>query len=178
MYCFKKALFLLFAIETRFGSSNSHSIPIPQTASLPVYTDNVLPSMLVHLGILNLTAAPGSLPTLFKLKDTDKLLAGAQAKPDVIARLPKEPPKAGPAVTIEESYILRAAAVDACEAMVVIARNLDDDAFSGVKIPAELINSVRNITTRELDLWLWGVAKDRSDYRALERFSLMDTVMF
>ena len=179
MYCFKKALFLLFAIETRFGASstNAHSIPIPRTASLPVYSDNVLPSMLVHLGVLNLSAAPGSLSTVFKLKDLDKLLESAQMKSDVIARLPK-PPKAGPTVTVEESYILRAAAIDACERMVVIARDLDDNAFSGAKISEKLADHVRNINTRELDLWLWGVAKGRLDYRELERFSLMDTVMF
>ena len=86
---------------------------------------------------------------------------------DVVAALPKEPPKDGPILTQEQSYILRAAAIDACEQIVEVARSLEG-------VP-EWVNS---ITLPELDMWIWAVAKDRRDYRQLGRFVLRNTVMF
>ena len=78
----------------------------------------------------------------------------------------------GPVLTEEQSYILRAAALDACERIIQVARTLDED---GLHMDQKWI---RNITLPELDLWLWAVAKDRTDYRELERFVERDTVFF
>ncbi|KAH8119355.1 hypothetical protein DFH11DRAFT_1564562 [Phellopilus nigrolimitatus] len=180
VYCFKKALFLLCAVEIRFGSSKSSSIPIPITSSLPVFSDNVLPSMLVHLGVLDLSSASAPLASAFSddSADLEKLLAKAEPRGEVIAKLPRELPEEGPALNIEQAYILRAAAIDACEMMLEIAHSLDASTVQASGAPPDTLEWMKKMTLQEIDMWLWAVAKDRPDYRRLKRFSLRDTVMF
>lgn len=136
--------------------------------------------MLVHLGVLDLSSAPGSLGTAFPSHsaELETLLGEAQPKSDVIVSLPKEPPIAGPSLTVKESFILRAAAIDACEQIIECARSLDASNLGDCRMPQEILDRLKGMTLQELDLWLWGVAKDRSDYRRLERFSVTDTIMF
>ncbi|EJD03018.1 uncharacterized protein FOMMEDRAFT_108108 [Fomitiporia mediterranea MF3/22] len=180
IYCFKKALFLLGAIELRFGSSDPPSIPIPRTSSFPVYTDNVLPSMLVHLGVLDLSDASDSLSSVFPDHSTDlpKLLAKSEPESEVVAKLPKAPPVDGPALTTEQAYILRASAVDACEVIAEVAHSFDPATLEAKGLPASTQEWMEEMTLQDIDFWLWAVAKDRRDYRRLERFSLRNTVMF
>lgn len=78
----------------------------------------------------------------------------------------------GPVLTIDQSYVLRAAAIDACELIVDTAHSLDKTTLG----PG--LEWITDITLLQLDMWLWSVAKDRSDYRELERFVLRDTVFF
>ncbi|KAG6331551.1 hypothetical protein ID866_7536 [Astraeus odoratus] len=175
VYCFKKALFLIHAIVIRFGSSTTAPFPLPDTSKIPVFTDNVLPSMLVHLGVIDLSkAAAHGLHTIFPDAGDEakinSLLALPQAPTDTEPK--KHPPKEGPVLNEEQSYILRAAALHACEQIIEVARSLDEDS-----LPVEH-RWIRSITLPELDLWLWAVAKDRSDYRELERFVQRDTVFF
>lgn len=173
VYCFKKALFLIHAVNIRFGSSLP--FPIPSTAQAPVFTDNVLPSLLVHLGILDLTGATSH--------ELHKLFPGAESEDKIntlLALSPeaslasqdtkKTPPKDGPVLTTEQAYVLRAAAVYACERIVEYAKG--DGQIS------EEQPWLKDITLPELDIWLWAVAKDRPDYRKLERFVLQGTVFF
>jgi hypothetical protein len=172
VYCFKKALFLIHAVKIRFGSSPP--FPIPSTAQAPVFTDNVLPSLLVHLGVLDLTDATSH--------GLDKLFPGAESEDKINALLALPPeasqaqdtkktlPKDGPVLTTEQAYILRAAAVHACEKIVEYARSNGQN--------SEEQTWLKDITLPELDIWLWAVAKDRPDYRKLERFVLRGTVFF
>ncbi|THH07764.1 hypothetical protein EW145_g3165 [Phellinidium pouzarii] len=180
VYCFKKALFLLCAIEIRFGSLKSSSIPVPKTSSLPVFSDNVLPSMLIHLGVLDLSSASASLDTAFSDRSGDyrKLLTKAEVQNDVVARLPKEPPAEGPALSVDQAYILRAAAINACEIIVEVAHTLNESTIEASGAPPETLRWMQGITLQDVDMWLWSAAKDRPDYRRLERFSLRGTVMF
>ncbi|KAG2128619.1 uncharacterized protein EDB93DRAFT_167747 [Suillus bovinus] len=174
VYCFKKALFLIHAVKIRFGSSLP--FPIPSTAQAPVFTDNVLPSLLVHFGVLDLAGATShGLDKLFPGAESEdrinKLLALPPEVPQVLVQdTKKTPPKDGPILTIDQAYVLRAAAVHACEKIVQYARG--DGQHSGEK------TWVKDITSPELDIWLWAVAKDRPDYRNLERFVLRGTVFF
>ncbi|KAH7920925.1 hypothetical protein BV22DRAFT_1073174 [Leucogyrophana mollusca] len=177
VYCFKKALFLIHAVTIRFGASPSPPFPIPDTSQAPVFTDNVLPSLLVHLGVLDLSEASYSLSSVFPDAGSDEKLStllGVQPLPSDVPTpsTKKAPPKGGPVLTSAQAYILRAAAVDACELIVEYARamdtaTLDDD-----------VKWVKDITLPDLDMWLWAVAKDRPDYRKLERFVLQDTIFF
>jgi hypothetical protein len=152
VYCFKKALFLIHAINVRFGSFSPQPFFIPDTRDIPVFTDNVLPSMLVHLGVLKSEHFPISpankLESLLDVAPS----ASPEAKPEV---------KDGPNLTTHQAYVLRAAAIDACELIVEESRN-----------------SGGNLSLPDLDMWLWSVAKDRRDYRELERFVLRNTVFF
>lgn len=165
VYAFKKALFLIHAISIRFGPSNSKSVPVPDTSSLPVFSDNVLPSLLIHLGILDISQASNSLSTtfLYHPENLSALLEESQLPGE---DLPKQIPADGPTLTEEQAYILRAAAVDACEMLIEVAHSFSEPSY------------MEKITLPDIDMWLWAVAKDRSDYRDLERFVLRDTVMF
>jgi hypothetical protein len=78
----------------------------------------------------------------------------------------------GPELTVEQAFALRAAAIDACEEMVKLAHGLD------LGLDADVRLWMKTITPAELDAWLWAVAKDREDYRALDRFVLRNTVFF
>ncbi|EIN11942.1 hypothetical protein PUNSTDRAFT_62993 [Punctularia strigosozonata HHB-11173 SS5] len=176
VYCFKKALFLIHAIAVRFTTA---PFPIPETSHLPVFTDNVIPSMLVHLGVIDLSTSAESLGLrrLFggpEDADREKLKSLLAAAPDHPAGAQKQKvvPKEGPVLTTDQSYILRAAAIDACEMMIEVAPG---DHEQDVK---DDISWIKSMTLPDLDMWLWAVAKDRPDYRSLERFVVKDTVYF
>jgi hypothetical protein len=165
IYCFKKALFLIHAITVRFGSLSPPPFPIPHTSGIPVFTDNVLPSILIHLGVINLSESP--LSSLFPNAGSDEELA------PLLERAPpkateKGIPREGPKLTEDQAYILRAAAIDACELIIEVAR-------TGEGIEEDWI---KDLTLPDVDIWLWAVAKDRDDYRKLERFVLTNTVFF
>lgn len=183
VYCFKKALFLIHGITLRFGSSSPPPFPLPDTTTVPVFTDNVLPSLLIHLGVLDLSGAKDAalrsvFPDAADDTDANMLLTVAKNVPGIGTAVaqgtkPKKvPPKEGPVLTSDQAYILRAAAVDACGKIVEYAHQLDEPSLpDGQKW-------IKDITLPELDVWLWAVAKDRPDYRELERFVLRDTVFF
>ena len=183
VYCFKKALFLIHGMTLRFGSSSPPPFPLPDTTKVPVFTDNVLPSLLIHLGVLDLSGAKNvALRSIFPdaANDTnvntllavpkDTLAIGTAVAPGT--KLKTAPLKEGPVLSPDQAYILRAAAVDACEKIVEYAHQLDETSLSDDQ------RWIKDITLPELDVWLWAVAKDRSDYRDLERFVLCNTVFF
>lgn len=176
VYCFKKALFLIHAVKIRFGSAPSPPFPIPNTDRAPAFSDNVLPSILVHLGVLDLSGATSH--GLYKLfpdaASEDKINTLLDLPPEasqaVTPDTKKIPPKEGPVLTKEQAYVLRAAAVYACEKITEYVR--------GEGQLSEEQMWMKDITSPELDTWLWAIAKDRQDYRKLERFVLRDTVFF
>lgn len=183
MYCFKKALFLIHGVTLRFGSYSPPPFSLPDTTKVPIFTDNVIPSLLIHLGVLNLSGAKDAVlrstfPGAANDANVNMLLTVPKDMPEIGTtmapgtRLEKVPPKEGPILTSSQAYILRAAAVDACEKIVEYAHQLDE-----TSLPDDQ-KWIKGITLPELDVWLWAVAKDRSDYRELERFVLRDTVFF
>lgn len=182
VYCFKKALLTLHAIALRYKDSPNASVPVPRTDNLPVFSDNVIPSLLVHLGVIDLsTSAPElGLRTIFPSagsKETLDLLLGlAPPPPGSEATTKKEPPREGPVLTTEQAFTLRAAAIDACDLIVQHARGLQGQELAGSD-GADL-RWLADITVPELDAWIWAVAKDRADYRALERFVLRGSTFF
>lgn len=115
--------------------------------------------------MIDISASP--LGPLFPHATPEKLaalLATAAPGTDDAKTLPKD----GPVLTTNQSYILRAAAIDACELIVEVAHTLHApglDWLNDMQLPA-------------LDMWIWAVAKDRRDYRQLERFVARDTVFF
>lgn len=174
VFILKKALFLIHALVIRFGSRMSTPTSVLDSTNLPVFSDNVLPSMLVHLGVLDLSEsslsnvfpAPSSLEVLLERSPTEGQ--------DVVAALPKSPPKDGPSLIEDQACRLRAAAVDACEIIVEVAHDLG----SGRGHDGQSLEWMKDIKLPDIDMWLWAVAKDRPDFRSLERFVVRDTVMF
>ncbi|KAK2467803.1 hypothetical protein APHAL10511_000098 [Amanita phalloides] len=53
IYCFKKALFLIHAICIQFGSLKPAPFWVADTTDSPVFADNVLPSMMMHFGVID-----------------------------------------------------------------------------------------------------------------------------
>jgi len=178
VYCFKKALFLIHAIRIRFGSISPPPFPIPSTQDSPIFADNVIPSMLIHLGVLDLSHAPG-LNTLFPGANSEKSLQsllGPAPKARVDQQITLHTTiKEGPSLSNAQAFKLRAAAIDACEMIVSQARSLS---VSEPEEKQELPAWIREITLQDLDMWLWSIAKDRPDYRALERYAQRDTVFY
>ncbi|KAF9559851.1 hypothetical protein CPC08DRAFT_818536 [Agrocybe pediades] len=173
VYCFKKALFLIHAIVVRFGSKSPPPFPIPNTINVPVFSDNVLPSMLVHLGVIDLSSAP-DVSKLFPVSEGQVTALLEAAPTPATAARSKTIPKEGPKVTRDQSYILRAAAIDACQLIVETARSLDGSLLGS----DGALQWITEVTLPDLDMWIWSVAKDRSDYRALERFVDRNTIYF
>ncbi|KAF8629164.1 hypothetical protein AX17_005749 [Amanita inopinata Kibby_2008] len=150
VYCFKKALFLIHTVTIQFGSLQPAPFPLPDTSQSPVFADNVIPSMLVHFGVIDLK--PSRLCTLFPEAGTEvrirRVLEGAVERQG-------EDMGEGYAVTKEAAYILRAAAIEACEMMG--------------KAGGERETAV--------DMWLWAVGKE-GGYRALGRVAERQTVFY
>ncbi|KAI4521919.1 hypothetical protein K525DRAFT_256037 [Schizophyllum commune Loenen D] len=167
VYCFKKALFLIHSVVVRFGSLDPPPFPVPDTSNLPIFSDNVIPSMLVHLGIIDLSTS--ALQHLFPNARSKETITALLAAPSESKPQPTTEPPEGPSVTAREGYILRAAAIDACEVTVKIARKL--------QVPKDLA-WINQLTLPDLDAWLWAGAKDRVDYRRLPRFMERNTVFF
>ena len=165
VYIFKKALLMIHLVNLRFSSS-PHDFIVPDTSKLPIFSDNVVPSILVHLGIIDLSSATLGLDRVFLDVDAAALLQPVSPVKETTESAPKE----GPALTSEQSYALRAAAIYACEVVVSTAR--------GLAIADQDLLWVNSITLPELDAWLWAGAKDRVDYRRLGRFSLTNTEFF
>ena len=179
MYCFKKALLTIHALLLRYPNQPDPTVPVPSTITLPIFSDNVIPSMLIHLGVIDLSASTPSLDLahLFPDARSEDSLQRLLALPPEGHKDPKKGvPKEGPILTTEQAYILRAAAIDACELIVDTAHSLKDDELQG--LDGVDLHWLREITLPELDAWLWAVAKDRPDYRQLERFALRNTVYF
>jgi len=134
--------------------------------------------MLIHLGVLDLSAAPPALSTLFPAAGSEESLSLLLALPgNTAAGKPhagaQTVPKEGPLLTTEQAYILRASAVDACELIVEYAH-----AMEVAELTPQRLEWIKGMTLPDVDCWLWAVAKDRPDYRQLERFSLRNTVFF
>ncbi|GAA5940703.1 uncharacterized protein JCM15063_006332 [Sporobolomyces koalae] len=80
VYIFKKALWTLNAIHARFNSSSSSDqldFPVPTAVDqFPVFADNVLPSMLVHLGILPASSSSPTATTSSTILRASSIYAG------------------------------------------------------------------------------------------------------
>ncbi|KAH9961295.1 hypothetical protein BC827DRAFT_1203673 [Russula dissimulans] len=197
IFCFKKALFLINAVSVRFGTGDPSPFPVPQTSHLPVFADNVLPSILIHLGIIDLSTAAPALARLFPAPTTttatttttgsattatpsgDPALLLLPASPEPAAKAAVSIPAVvvdGPVLTPAQAYVLRAAAIEACERIVAHARAMSaagphDGSPGGA-------SWLKDVSLPDIDIWLWAVAKDRADYRALPRFVLRNTSFF
>lgn len=176
-----------------------------------MFADNVLPSILIHLGIVDLSTATPALASLFQAaggsrgsgdaavaaaatdppaaaaaaadhdpaKNTPALLLAAapeSAAPPARIGKGKAVPVEGPTPTPAQAYVLRAAAIEACERIVARARAMGNAAASGQQQGAP--PWLKDVTLPDIDIWLWAVAKDRADYRALPRFALRNTPFF
>ncbi|KAG0329425.1 hypothetical protein BG004_002337 [Podila humilis] len=141
LFVFKKALLLASSLERKFGTSEE-IFRFTDLAKSPIFADNVIPTMMVHLGILVLPE---------NLKHTME-----DGKP----------------TSVEESYRLRAAAIDGCREIAEVANKGRD----GKKVGA-VDFGIKGMNTADLDVYIWRVAKE-PHYRKVPRFACKDTIFF
>lgn len=118
IYIFKKAFFLIFAIyqrlllrrsapDTTVADGSTTPLPrMPEPTTLPMFVDNVLPTMCLHLGLIDATES--TVPALKAWALADAAYKGAQ-----MGAVEGKSVKEGPRLTAEEAYVVRAAALDA-----------------------------------------------------------------
>lgn len=140
--------------------------------------------MLVHLGVIDISQAPG-LSGLFTGAGSEISLVDLLGPAPEIKSTGSEPPggssekkapKEGPILSNAQAFKLRAAAIDACEMIIEEARSIDALGEDGTG--QRSLAWLREMTLPELDMWIWSIAKDRPDYRALERFAQRDTAFY
>ncbi|KAF9173879.1 hypothetical protein BGX21_011438 [Mortierella sp. AD011] len=139
VYVFKKALLLASTLERRFAATES-IFAFKDIKGSPIFADNVIPTLLTHLGIL-------VLPENLKHTVED-----------------------GGVTSVEESYRLRAAAIDGCHEIVEAANNKDNKVGTVEYGEKGMLNV-------DLDVYLWRVAKE-PHYRKVPRFACKDTIFF
>ncbi|KAG0309831.1 hypothetical protein BGZ98_005371 [Dissophora globulifera] len=140
IYIFKKALLLASSLERRFAATNS-IFAFKDIKESPIFADNVIPTMMVHLGILVL--------------------------PDNLKHTMEE----GGVTSVEESYRLRAGAIDGCREIVEEANRTGESKVGTVDYGEKGMLNV------DLDVYLWRVAKE-PQYRKVPRFACKDTIFF
>ncbi|KAG0032720.1 hypothetical protein BGZ81_010228 [Podila clonocystis] len=141
LYVFKKALLLASSLERRFAATES-IFKFIDIQNSPIFADNVIPTMMVYLGILRL--------------------------PENLQHTMRE----GEATSVEESYRLRAAAIDGCREIVEVANK----GRNGQKV-GSVDFGAKGMNAADLDVYLWRVAKE-PQYRKVPRFACKETIFF
>ncbi|TFK25496.1 hypothetical protein FA15DRAFT_617507 [Coprinopsis marcescibilis] len=157
-YIFSKALFLLNAIFTRFGSISPPPFPVPSTSDLPAFADGLLPPLLVQLGVIDLSNS--QLNDLWPAVDSPaKLVKNGGDKTE------RQVLREGPAVTQDQAYLLRAASIVAVDSFPRIASKLSS-------------KNVPTFTVPQINSWLSSIAKSRETYHLKELSTMVfkDTV--
>jgi hypothetical protein len=136
IYCFRNALFLLHAIETRFGTVSPPPFPIPNTAAVCFFADGVLSSSLVHLGLIDLTSS-AQLSIISPRTNPGTRFAGISVLPppqqDLVRNTPKLGKEFGVVLTAEQAYVLRGASIDACAMIIETAAFIATNDVSGTQ---------------------------------------------
>lgn len=137
---------------------------------MPALADPALSSLLVRLGIIDLSNS--SLSQHFPGLDGPELV-GSLLDAEPQGSLPTTKGlEDGPTLTSDEAFILRAAAIDACEMIVTQARSISSVASE----EGSSLGWLRSITSQQLGAWLVRAVEERSDFRQLPMFVAKDTV--
>lgn len=167
---FKKAYFLFLSLHQRLsalsqeGRVSLDKLRVPSASEvglLPMFVDNVLPTMAVHLGFLELQGCRYS-----GLRDWAAHTAASQS-PDVPTGTVTE----GPALTHEEAYTVRAATLNAGQVIVARARTL-------ARSDGGSLAWLTDLDEAALDGYLWSVAKDDAKLRKVPRMVERGTIMY
>jgi hypothetical protein len=149
VYLFKKIQLLTSDLHLRFSKSNPELFSFYDFDELPIFSDNVVPTILNHLNIIPLSV------------DLDSTLRQKHLVEGLL-----EDMRTGRETTMERSYTFRAAAVDACEIIVREAKEFPNaNTF------------IRDMKAGQLDAYLWKIAKLGST-REVTRFSDPNTIYF
>lgn len=132
LYLYKKAQILTYHVWMFFKDQDPARFNFTDIGDLTIFSDNVIPTMLEHFKVIRL-------PEQLQKRITD-----------------------GQELSTQEAYLVRAAAVVACERIVQKAHNQ---------------GTFPSMTEGGLDVYLWRLGKE-GDYRKIVRLQFQDTVMF
>jgi len=179
-------MILLHTLSLRYPSTSSTPQPfhVPSTTTfLPIFSDNVIPTLLLHLSLFSLppTHSLASKFPSIPSASTNPLLSPtppSPSEPDASVEESKSTktkssssPVGGPVLTVEETTVLRAAAVYAVQRTVEFVKEGRMDGVEGCEWMKE------EITETGLDGCVWMGGKDRADWRKVERF-VGDSIFF
>lgn len=155
VYIFKKAFFLLFSLHVKLSEPSSESgksvaAPrIPDARKLPMFVDNVLPTMLVHLGIVDLSrslsdglrawaASKDALSSSTSTSPAQSVQQAAQTQTQGKEGTQNQNQKLevieGPNLSLSDAYVVRAASIDGGVAVVRRAKELAQSESAGEEL--------------------------------------------
>lgn len=174
IYIFKKALILLQTISARYPSSSTTAqpFPVPSHPGLPIFSDNVIPTLLLHLGLFRL---PSSHPLSAKFPTIPASASNPLLCPTPAEGADKDnkAPEGGPVLNLEEMTVLRAAAVHAVQRTVEFVKEGGMNEEKG----CEWMKGEKGVDEAGLDACVWMGGKERADWRKVERF-VGDSIYF
>lgn len=175
VYIFKRIFFLLHSLNLRFGpqsqsqSQNSNQNAgagrewkVPNTLHvLPMFVDNVLPTLCVWFNFFHLSPPPAGDDTKSTLYDwVQNAHIHADLSRQRLQQLEKNLP--GPTLTADETYTIRAATLNIGTIITNRAHHLAQ------KNPAKH-QWLENLNEVDLDAYLWSLAKDDPLIRKVPR---------
>ncbi|KAH6914105.1 hypothetical protein BKA70DRAFT_1260467 [Coprinopsis sp. MPI-PUGE-AT-0042] len=160
IYIYSKAIYLLVTIHARFASISPPPFPVPQIADLPAASTCLEPSLLVHLGVIDLSQSsklPGLWPSPQSMVDI--LEGSSRARPSEQGQQEE-----GPEGTAEQAYILRAAGILAIDTMVKVIKEMD--------------TGKQGVTPYKMLGWLQGTLKEYAGHTGMKALVYRDTNQF
>ncbi len=156
VYIFKRIFFLLHALYLRFGDKPEYGLP--NTYTLPMFVDNVLPTLCVWLDLISTPDSPApGIETLVHWIATAN--CNADLSRDKLDDLTANQP--GPVLSKDETYAVRAATLNVATHVVARAHALaqqDSD-----------LAWLAGMNEVDLDGYLWSLAKDDPALRKVPR---------
>lgn len=171
VYVYKRAFFFLHSIHHRLaGSTDSQGIRVPNTLkTLPMFVDNVLPTMSIWFGFF--TPPSAAAPTT-QLTELYKWIAEATQYASLprtqLETMQKNQP--GPLLAPNQAYLVRAATLDIGTVVTKRALELAQQDTN--------LAWLHDFNEVDLDGYLWAVAKDDPLLRKVPRFMQKNTMMF
>lgn len=168
VYVYKRAFFLLHSVFVRLSAS-AEPLPVPNSIqTLPMFVDNVLPTMSIWLGFFEAPTAPSS-PALTDLFTWIATATKYTSLPHAtLESMDKNTP--GPVLTESQAYLVRAATLDLGSIITKRAHQLARE--------HAVLAWLHNFNEVDLDGYLWAVAKDDPLLRKIPRFQQKNTMMF
>ncbi|EST08833.1 Protein of unknown function DUF2419 [Kalmanozyma brasiliensis GHG001] len=156
VYLFKRIFFLLHSLRLRFADHPEWGVQ-DTTETLPMFVDNVLPTLCVWFHLLSVPhTAPEGMETLFHWVRTQHV--DGELTREKLEGMQKN--VAGPKLSADETYAIRAATLNVGRVVVERAKELAKE---------EGREWLEGLNEVDLDGYLWAVAKDDELLRKVPR---------
>lgn len=156
VFLFKRIFFLLHSLRCKFADKLEWCVPDTKL-TLPMFVDNVLPTMCVWFNMFNLAdQLPNGMERLYDWVRTKHCNADLPRQGLVTGSK-----QAGPRLSQDETYAIRAATLNLGAAIVQRAKQLAEQCDANRWL--QTLNEV------DLDAYLWSVAKDDEALRSVPR---------